>query len=108
MPAPKPGAGYGIKEIVEAIAKSASAARVLASFEPTRVDVRDISIILGESNVAVLNSSVSEHAADLDALRSSVRQNPALVAAVVEKGLLVMGIVGAKIGDDRSVTLFGR
>lgn len=109
MPAPtRSNADYDAAEIVKAIGNAGSVADSLATLKPSHVDVRDISILLRGSNLAVLNASLAEHASDLDALRASITQSPILAAAVAQKGLKIVGIVGATIGEDRSVTLFGR
>lgn len=99
---------YDIADLVEAISRSAQTAKDLETVEPKHVDVRDISILLGGSNSAVLNASMAENAAAIDKLRKSITGNDALASAVLSNGLTIVGIVAAMIDDQKKVTLFGR
>lgn len=99
---------YSISAVVNAIGTSGKTARKLRSLEPASVVTRDISILLGGSNAALLNASLADHSSDVDELRAVIRASPALSKAVNDSRLSVTGIVAAEIDGEDNVTLFGR
>jgi hypothetical protein len=80
----------------------------LKSMEATKIEVRDISFLLGGATAAVLNTSLAEHASGIDALRSAISGNAPFASAVTASGLTIAGIVAAKVDEPQTVTLFGR
>ena len=102
------GPDYSISSIVEAIGTSGETARKLQTIVPANVVIRDISILLGGSNAAVLNASLAAHSSAVDELRKVIQSQPTLSTAVSASGLSVTGIVAAQIDGQDIVTLFGR
>lgn len=100
--------GYNLSELIDAMSRSSAIADELKSMEARKIEVRDISILLGGANAAVLDTSLAEHASGIDALRSTISNSATLAAAVTAAGLTVAGIVAAKIDEPQTVTLFGR
>lgn len=98
---------YSMSAIVDAIAQSSSVAVALEDLPDPDVLVQDVTPMLNASDASVLDASLQEHAAGIEALRRAVSASPALRSALDDNGLTVAGLVAARIEGGR-VTLFAR
>lgn len=99
---------YDISEVTDAVARAAATAETIRSIKPSSVNFRDISILIGGANAAVLNESLAEHAAALETLRGAISANEDLSAEVGKQSRSIQGVVAATVDGQNKVTLYVR